>query len=291
MFEVIFLAVLATIWLVFATAQDLKKRIVYNWVNFSLIIFALGFRFFYSLFLEGGFWFFYQGLIGLGIFFILGNVLYYGRMFAGGDAKLMIALGTILPFSLDFVVNVKIFIFFLGIFLISGGVYGLGWSVFLLIKNIKIFKTEFPLRFRENKKIIYLSIFSAIILLILGFYEPLLLYLGILLFILPYLYIYGKVIDESCLMKNIETKKLEEGDWLYEDLKIGKQTIKKSWHGLKMGDIKKIRKKFDKIKIKEGIPFVPVFLISFLILIYIYFFNFEFFDVLLERFLFLKEFF
>jgi len=50
------------------------------------------------LFSEAGFGFFYQGLIGLGIFFVLGNALYYGRMFAGGDAKLMIALGAVLPF-------------------------------------------------------------------------------------------------------------------------------------------------------------------------------------------------
>ena len=43
--------------------------------------------------------FFYQGLIGLGIFFVLGNAFYYGRFFAGGDAKLMISLGAILPLS------------------------------------------------------------------------------------------------------------------------------------------------------------------------------------------------
>ena len=99
MLEVIFLIVLGLIWIVFATLQDLKEREVANWLNFSLIIFALGFRFFFSLFAEQGFSFFYQGLIGLGIFFIVGNGLYYARVFAGGDAKLMIALGTILPLS------------------------------------------------------------------------------------------------------------------------------------------------------------------------------------------------
>ena len=102
MFEVIFLFVLALIWIMFATVQDIRKREVANWVSFSLIIFALGFRFFYSLFSDMGFDFFYQGLIGFGIFLILGNLLYYGKMFAGGDAKLMIALGAVLPFSVIF---------------------------------------------------------------------------------------------------------------------------------------------------------------------------------------------
>ena len=72
MFEEMFLVVLGLIWIVFAMVEDLKTREIFNWVNFSLIIFALGFRFFFSLFSGEGFQFFYQGLIGLGIFFVLG---------------------------------------------------------------------------------------------------------------------------------------------------------------------------------------------------------------------------
>jgi Flp pilus assembly protein protease CpaA len=60
MFEVIFLIVLAVVWIGAATICDLKSREVPNWINFSLIIFALGFRFFYSLFSQNaqGFSFF-----------------------------------------------------------------------------------------------------------------------------------------------------------------------------------------------------------------------------------------
>ena len=85
MLEVVFLAVLALIWIVFATIQDVRTREIANWLSFSLIIFALGFRFFYSLFYEVGFGFFYQGLIWFGIMFVVGNLFYYIRMFAGGD--------------------------------------------------------------------------------------------------------------------------------------------------------------------------------------------------------------
>ena len=123
MYEMIFLWVLALIWIIFATVQDLKIREIANWLNFSLIIFALGFRFFYSLFALDSFVFFYQGLIGLLIFFFIGNMLYYGRMFAGGDAKLMIALGAILPFSGNFLDNLKLFTLFLLIFLFIAAFY------------------------------------------------------------------------------------------------------------------------------------------------------------------------
>src|SRR3989338_6840080 len=107
MIEIIFLATLALIFILFAVVADFKYRIVPNWLNFSLIIFAFAFRFFYSLF-NSDFNFFYQGLIGFGIFFALGNALYYGRMFAGGDAKLMMALGVIIPFSDNLVSNLQI---------------------------------------------------------------------------------------------------------------------------------------------------------------------------------------
>lgn len=278
MYEVIFLLVLALIWIIFAVVQDLKKREVANWLNFSLIIFALGFRFFYCLFSQNanGFSFFYQGLIGLGIFFLIGNLLYYGRMFAGGDAKLMIALGTILPFSENFFTNVKIFLLFFIIFLFIGAFYSLTISVILSLKNLKKFKKEFHKQLRIKKKLIYLFLFFGIILMILGFIEKVLFYFGILVFISPYLYIYAKTIDESCMVKKVKTSQLTEGDWLYEDLKIRKKIIKATWDGLSKKDIRQIKKNYKEVKIKQGIPFTPVFLFSFIILVLFYFLKFDF---------------
>ena len=120
--EIFFLIILASLWLVFAVIQDLRKREIANWLSFSLIIFAVGFRFLYSLF-SGNFSFFYHGLIGLAIFFILANILYYGRFFAGGDFKLMIALGAILPFSDNFSNNLEIFLIFIAFFFLTGEIY------------------------------------------------------------------------------------------------------------------------------------------------------------------------
>lgn len=268
-FEIIFLIVLALVWIAFATFQDLRTREVANWLNFSLIIFALGFRFFYSLFSES-FGFFYQGLIGLGIFFILGNLLYYGRFFAGGDAKLMIALGAILPFSESFSVNLKIFACFFFIFLFVGAIYVIAMSIYFSLRNFKKFKKEFGFQLRKNKKLTYPVLFLGLVLMIFGFSESIFFVLGILVFILPYLYIYAKAVDESCMVKKIRTSQLTEGDWLYKNMKIGKKTIKATWDGLKKREIKQLRKKYKIILIRYGIPFSSVFLISFLILIYIW---------------------
>jgi Flp pilus assembly protein protease CpaA len=271
MLEVIFLSVLALIWIIFAVVQDLKKREVANWLNFSLIIFALGFRFFYCLFsLNIDFTFLYQGLIGLGIFFVLGNAFYYGRMFAGGDAKLMIALGAILPFSTDFFINVRIFIWFFFIFLFVGALYSLIISLVLTLRNFKNFKKEFHKQLNKKRKFLYVFMVFGLVLMGLGFIEDVMFVLGILVFLLPYFYLYVKVVDECCMVKKIKTNRLTEGDWLYEDVKVGNKVIKKSWDGVSKKEIKFLKGKNKEVLIRQGIPFTPVFLFSFLILIFFY---------------------
>ena len=90
----LFLIVIAVIWIVFAVIQDFRKREVANWWNFSLIAFVFAYRAFLSL-NSGDYRYFLWGLIGFVAGFILANAFYYARMFAGGDAKLLMALGTI----------------------------------------------------------------------------------------------------------------------------------------------------------------------------------------------------
>lgn len=269
MYELIFLICLALIWITFAVIQDVRKREIANWLNFSLIIFAIGFRFFYSLFSED-FSFFYQGAIGLGIFFALGNLFYYSRIFAGGDAKLLFALGAIIPFSNNFFINLEIFILFILVFFFSGAIYGMIVSSFLAARNFSKFKKEFSKQFKLRKTIFYISCSTAVIFLILSFINYFLIYFAVLVFILPYFYIGAKSIEEVCMIKKISPKNLSEGDWLYHDVRIGNKIIKKNWEGLNKEEIKMLKnKKF--ILIKHGIPFGPVFLISFLVLIFLWF--------------------
>jgi Flp pilus assembly protein protease CpaA len=228
----VFLILLGLVWILFAVIQDLRKREIANWLNFSLIIFALTFRFFYSLFNGQEYNFFYQGLIGFGIFFILGNLLYYGKVFAGGDAKLMIALGAVLPFSESLLSNLNVSLIFFTLFLISGAIYGVAFSLVLALRNKKRFMKEFSKEFKEKKKLFYIFLIGSIIFIALSFFELVFLYLAILLFISPYVYVAAKAIDESCMIKKVNTKDLTEGDWLYNDIKVKKETIKARWEGL-----------------------------------------------------------
>jgi len=273
MYEVIFLWILALVYIIFAVIQDFKTREIANWLTFSLIIFALGFRLFYSLFSNDGFQFFFSGLMGLGIFFAIGNLLYYGKVFAGGDAKLMIALGTILPIFPNIFSNIQGFFDFFLIFLIMGFLYILLSSLFLCVKNFKSFKKEFSKQLRKNKKLIFVVLSVSIIFLLLGFVQTIFFIVGILMFSTSNLFLYSKAVDESCMIKRIKTKNLREGDWLYSNVKIGKKEIKAKWEGLNKKDIKELRKKLKEVRIRQGIPFSPVFFFGFVIFVLLILFN------------------
>lgn len=272
--EVILLLALGLIWIMLAAIYDWKTTEIPDWLNFSLVIFALGIRFFYSLFSAGNFNFFYQGLIGFGIFLVIGNLMFYGRIFGGGDAKLMYGLGAILPFSNNLFTNLEIFISFLFLFLFAGGIYGLFAATYIALKNRKKFWKKLKILFSHNIVFVLAIISIGTIMMVLGIIlDELLLYSGILIFALPFLYLFTKSVDESCMEKEIMPEFLREGDLLYRDIRIGKKLIKVDWNGLTKEEIKLLRKRNKPVLIKQGICFGIVFLISFLLLIYFYFIN------------------
>lgn len=274
MIEMIFLLGLALIWIIFATVQDLRTREVANWLTFSLIIFALGFRFFFCLFAgEGDFSFFYQGLIWLGILVVIGNLFYAMHLFAGGDAKLLMALGPVLSLSNNFMINLYIWSSFLVIFLVVGAVYGLLFSFYLTLKNLNAFKKEFKKQWKNYKKFVMGIMILGLIFMVLGLIDSLFFVSGVLIFVLPYLYVYAKAIEEACMVKKVKASELTVGDWLYEDIKIGKRVIKADWNGLSSENIKVLRARKKFVMIKQGIAFVPVFLISYLIISYLVLWN------------------
>lgn len=269
MLEVVVLFLLGGFWILFASIEDLRTREVANWISFSLVIFALGFRFFWSFF-NNDFNFLYQGLLGFVVFFILGFVFYYARLFAGGDAKLFIALGPILGFSGGFFTNVEYFLVFLFLFLLCGAVYGLIFTIYLSLKNFNSFKKQFRKEFRKRKVVFWIFVFLGVLFFFLGFVQELLFIFGMLIILFPALVIYARAVDNSCMVKEISTKNLTEGDWLYEKIKIGREILKPNWEGLSKKEILKIKKHYKKIKVREGIAFVPVFFFSYVLYFYVF---------------------
>jgi Flp pilus assembly protein protease CpaA len=263
-----FLVVLAFIWIIIAVVQDFRKKEVANWLNFSLIVIALSYRAFISVF----FWnymYLVWGLAGFAVFFILANVFYYGRVFAGGDAKLLMGLGAVMGFSLLLYENLQILLYFLFLLLFCGSIYGLFYSLVLSCKNKEKFSREFLKQFGKNKRLILVFLIPAIFLtalfLIIG--EYLFILLPAIIFFFPFLFIYAKTIEESCMVKEVKAATLTVGDWLYKEVRVRGKKIKPSWEGLTAEDLRVLRKSKKKVLVKQGIPFTPAFLLAFIILI------------------------
>lgn len=266
----IFLIVLALMWILIAVFCDLKTREIPNWLNFSLIIFALGARFFYSLFEEN--WnFFIYGLVGFGVFLILGNLLYYSKFFGGGDAKLFFGLGAIIPLTTNISENLNLFANFIFLFLIFGAIFGLASVLYFSFKDFNSIKKVFVESMKENKRTFYFFMIAGLALMIVGFSEEFLFFIGAVSFIFPYLFFYTKSIDNTSLISKINSKNLTEGDWLYSSLKIGNRVIEPSWEGLNAREVALIKKKYKFVKIKRGIEFSPVFFASFVFFVYFYY--------------------
>lgn len=277
----LFLIVIAFIWVIVAVIQDFKRREVANWVNFSLIIFALTYRLFYSIF-SSSWSFFIQGAIGFLIFLVLGNIFYYSRIFAGGDAKLFIALGSVLPFSLIFKENLQIFIVFIFAFMVLGGIYGLIYSFFMLFKNRKQFSKVFKVEVKKRKSLFLISIIFAVILLIVVLFLQIktLFFLPLIFLFFPLMYIYAKALEE-CMSVEVKTSNLTEGDWLYENIKVKGKIIKATWDGLTKKDIELLKKYKKNVRIKQGIPFTPSFLLAFIFIVLLWYSSWKFVDLIL----------
>lgn len=269
MFE-IFLFILAGVWILAASIEDLRKREVANWLNFSLVAFALGYRAIYAV-LQNDSRYFTFGLAGWIVFILLGYGFYYSRIFAGGDAKLMMALGAILPLSLNVNENILFGLGFIFLLMISGSFYGLVYSAFIGLSYFRKFLVNFKKEFRNHKFLTYICLSLAFLILIyvLISKEIFIIPLIILAVFVPFLFFYAKAV-ESLMIVKIPANKATLGDWLARKFKFRKIEISPHWEGLNDEQLSLIRKSGKEIYVKQGIPFVPAFLIAFILFILLF---------------------
>jgi len=268
--ENLFLIVLAFVWIIGAILQDFKRREVDNLWNFSLIAFALAYRLSVSVF-SSDYLFFLNGLIGFAVFLFLGNLFYYARLFAGGDAKLFIAMGAILPLSINWMVNFKIFGAFILLFFLTGSIYAFIWSFVLMFKRWTEFKKEFLKQWKVYRRLFIFALIFVLLWMIVVFLTSQIgfILIGLVVLLFPFLFIYAKSIEEVCMIKLVKSNEVTIGDWLYQDIKIGRKTIKACWDGISKKELELIKKNGKKVLIKQGIPFTPSFLFALIGLLYL----------------------
>jgi len=273
----IILVAITLIGLIIATITDLKTREVPDWISYGLIAIGLGLNLLFS-FVYSNYWFFINSLAGFLMFFIIALIMFYAGQWGGGDSKVLMGLGALIGLDVRFTKFPFLISFFINI-LLMGAFYGLMWSFSLAFRNWKSFYKELKKISHSSKIIrarIYLVIFVLLMLvlvwlnrgsMLLTFFLALLL-MGLAIF---YIWIFVKAIEKTCMIKAIVPSKLTEGDWIAKDVKYkGKYICGPKDLGVEKKQIRELVKlyklgKIKKVVIKEGIPFVPSFLVAYVI--------------------------
>ncbi len=242
---------------IIASLQDIKRREIDRWLNYTLITGSIIFLAFKTI-LTSNPQIILQGIFVFAVLFIFSNLLYYAKFFAGGDSSLFFAISALFigPTILVSTLNILSFIVFL---LFSGSVYGLIYSGGLYLGNIKTTNHEMKKLFKNTKQK-YLILIS-IPFIILSFYNSLFISLGIMLALYPLLFIFTKSLEKTALTKIISGNKLTLGDWLDHDVKIKGKIIKSVFSGLRQEDLDLLKNR-KKVTIKQGLPFAPAFTIA-----------------------------
>ena len=269
---------LALIYLIVATISDIKTQEIPDSLNYSFIAIGLFIYLIKTITTEQSMYFLYSA-ITLSVFFIIGNLMYYTKQWGGGDLKLLMGLGALLPiYPSTILENFPIrgtsylgLDLFLNILLV-GSAYALLYAIYLGIKNGKQFSKKFKEEYNKKKVKAREKIFWSLIILIniLSFLlldtnivKLFVLSMSVLFLLLNYLLITVKSIEDISMYLTIDTKKLREGDAITKELKADSKVIyQPSVHGVTKKQISKIQKHFEKVEIKNGIAFAPSFLIG-----------------------------
>lgn len=258
---------LTFLMLVIGSITDIRWRIVPDWLSYAGIAVGISLRAMDTV-ITGSFRPFLEGVVGFGVFFVIACVMFYTKMWGGGDSKVLMAMGALLGLSWD---PNHIMVGMMTNFLLVGGLYGVGYFIVLAIVNFaKVSAQTWELLSikavaRTHLGVLCLMLFFLLTGLVYESFAPVIFGSGVV--IIFYLFVLSKAIEKSCFVKDQKTKLLEEGDWLVDPVIIkGKRIAGPEDPGLTKVQIEKLLKaKVKTVRIKEGIPFIPNFLLTFLV--------------------------
>ncbi len=268
---------LSFVVLLIGSYTDFRTREVPDWINYGFIMSGIGLNLLFGI-TYSDYSFIINSLLGFAVFFVFAYIMFYTGQWGGGDSKMLMGLGAMIGIEASFKSSQFLFAFFVNVLFI-GALYGLFWSAYSAIKYRKKFNHELKKILKKGsiiraKKIIVFSlplIFFLVIIVKNRYATIFFLSLALVILTTFYLWVFIKAIEKSSMYKFVEPMKLTEGDWIVNDVYVDKQYVCGPKDlGISKNQIKKLIKlrkqgKVKRILVKEGIPFVPSFLIAFLV--------------------------
>jgi len=265
MLEII-LIVVAFVGSVLASLFDLKTTEIPDEIPYAMMVVGI-IAYVIKSFLVVSYWPFLLSVI-VGLSFLgFGFLMYYMGQWGGGDAKVLSAIGFLVP-VLPQQLNKTLFFpfplsFFFNVFLV-GAIYMIVYAIVLSMINRKIWSV-FIKDLRANARMILIFNFSLIVFLFLlgsvltRYFELVHFFniftFGVIVALLTLsfflLWKFVKTVEDVGFKKKIRISELKVGD-VPLDYKI--------WEGITEKELEKIKKSGKKyIYIKEGVRFAPAF--------------------------------
>ncbi len=257
---------LTILTLLIASYADLKRREVPDWLSYGFLMAVLGIRAIFAV--EYGWSLIISGILGLLVCFALACLLYYTNQWGGGDSKVLMGMGALIGINIPFQSSSLNLFWFLLALLFLGAVYGLVWMLIVALKYKHTFREQWVLTLRHSKRwqitITLFTIGLAFLALFYPFVWPIVPFPAVVL----YLFLFVNTVERSCFYVYRSPKNLVEGDWLAEDIRIGVRKVLPP-KTLEREDLLLLKnleaeKKLKKVLIKEGVPFVPSFMLAYL---------------------------
>lgn len=256
-------------FLAVASWHDIRTREVPDLVSYGLVLFAVSYGVAKALFLSS--WLpLLSMLAGVAAGVALGLAMFYLGQWGGADSKLLIGLGGLLGLWL----GAYDFFLFLVLALFAGAAYGVLYTAWLALRHKRLFVRRFKGFIREPRvhRLRAGVIVGCFLIFVSAFifvdYQPFLFGATAAVYLFFYLWVGVKVVEQAILIKEYPVGKLTEGDWIQKDVFVrGKRVCGPKDLGISREQITELRRlKVKRVWVKEGVPFVPSFLIAYALL-------------------------
>lgn len=255
------------------TATDIDRREVPDWVNYGMLAAGVGLGVMATL-LQASWIPLAYSLAGLLLGYLVGAAMYYTGQWGGGDAKMMMGLGALLGLPFLTWTIAPFFLVFLLFSVLAGAGYGLAWMLYLGVRDRKKVAAHIH-KVTQTPKMIKLRVVIIVVTLLLivtavvtrNLIIILLAVLAACSYLILFLAVFAKAIEKISFIKQLPVEKLVPGDWIVGEVKVGKKVlVPNSNTGITPKQIEAVQQsKLKHVTVKEGIPFVPSFLIAYVV--------------------------
>ncbi len=285
--------VICFVALVIGSITDLKTREVPDMLNYGLILLGFGISLLAS-FIYWDYSYVLSSFLGFVFCFLFASVMFYAGQWGGGDAKMLIAMGSLLglplstldslifiptSFTVGSISAIPFLLLFLLCIFFSGGVYGGLWLFVLLVKYRQEFSSKYIVFFTDKKHRLSLALLHilSLALVVSSFFthtlllQLILFFIGMMMLILCHGFVAIRILEQIAFIKEIPIAKVTEGDWVAENVIVaGKVIVRKKDLGISREQLDELhalaaKKKIKTIPVRYGIPFVPSFLLAFVV--------------------------